>query len=294
MKILLLGADGQLGTELRRSLAPLGTLVSATCDGTLPGGGRCETLDFLRPESIAPLIDRIGADVVVNAAAYTAVDRAEGEPDLAHAINATAPASIATACAARDALLLHYSTDYVFDGSATRPWREDDATAPLGVYGASKLAGERSIAASGVRHLVLRTAWLYALHGSNFLRTMLRLAGEGRDVRVVADQFGSPTPAWLVADVSATVLADGVKTSGVRHLAAGGRASWHDFAMAIFSQAQQRGLIATTPRVDAIESAAYPTRAVRPRYSVLDSRRLRDEYGLVLPDWQDALRRTFE
>lgn len=291
-KILLLGANGQVGQELRRSLAPLGEVVATTRSGELPDGGRCEALDVSELDAIAALIERVGPDVVVNATAHTAVDRAEDEPEAAFRANAEAPARIAQACAARDAALLHYSTDYVFDGSGTRPYREDDATAPLGVYGASKLAGEQAIAASGASHLILRTAWVYATHGANFLRTMLRVGAERDELRVVADQVGSPTPAWLIADVSARILQQGLAESGVRHLVAGGETTWHGFAEAIFERAYAQGLIARKPVVHPIATADYPTRARRPAYSVLDTARLRSEFGLELPDWRAALDRT--
>ncbi|KRA77091.1 dTDP-4-dehydrorhamnose reductase [Lysobacter sp. Root667] len=292
MKILLLGGNGQVGQELRRSLAPLGEVVVTTRSGELPDGGRCEALDLAELDAIAPLFQRVAPDIVVNATAHTAVDRAEDEPELAFRINAEAPGRIARACAMRGAPLLHYSTDYVFDGSGTRPYREDDATAPLGVYGASKLAGEREIAVSGTRHLILRTAWVYATHGVNFLRTMLRVGAERDELRVVADQIGSPTPAWLIADVSAQILRQGVAESGIRHLVAGGETTWHGFAEAIFESASERGLIARRPSVHPIATADYPTRARRPAYSVLDTTRLRRDYGLDLPDWRAALDRT--
>lgn len=291
-KILLLGANGQVGQELRRSLAPLGEVVATTRSGELPDGGRCEALDLAELDAIAPLIERVGPDVVVNATAHTAVDRAEDEPEVAFRANAQAPGRIAQACAARGATLLHYSTDYVFDGSGTRPYREDDATAPLGVYGASKLAGEQAIAASGASHLILRTAWVYATHGANFLRTMLRVGAERDELRVVADQIGSPTPAWLIADVSAAIVRQGLAESGVRHLVAGGATTWHGFAEAIFERAFAQGLIARKPVVHPIATADYPTRARRPAYSVLDTARLRGEYALALPDWRTALDRT--
>jgi dTDP-4-dehydrorhamnose reductase len=293
-RILLLGANGQLGTELRRSLAPLGELVAATRRGILPDGTACERADFDLPETLPALVERIAPAVVVNAAAHTAVDRAEQEPEAADRANARSPAALAAACSARDALLLHYSTDYVFDGSGNRPLREDDPTAPLGVYGRSKLEGERAIARSGCRHLILRTAWVYALHGQNFLRTMLRVGAERESLRVVADQVGSPTPAWLIADATAAILRQGAVESGVRHLVAGGRTSWHGFAEAIFAHAHARGLLERVPRVEAIATSEYPTPAPRPAWSVLDSSRLQAEYGLELPDWREALAGTFD
>lgn len=293
-RILLLGANGQLGTELRRSLAPLGDLAVATRSGVLPDGTTCERADFDHPGTLQALVERIAPGIVVNAAAYTAVDRAEEEPDAADRANAQAPGALAAACAVRDALLVHYSTDYVFDGTGDRPLREDDPTAPLGAYGRSKLEGERAIGRSGCRHLVLRTAWVYALHGQNFLRTMLRIGAERESLRVVADQVGSPTPAWMIADATAAILRQGVAGSGVRHLVAGGRTSWHGFAEEIFAQAHARGLLQRVPRVDAITTSEYPTPAPRPAWSVLDSSRLVGEYGLALPDWRRALSETLD
>ncbi|MBA3487563.1 MAG: dTDP-4-dehydrorhamnose reductase [Lysobacter sp.] len=292
MKILLLGGAGQVGTELRRSLAPLGELVTTTRDGKLHGGAPAVAMDLSDIDSIAPLLARIQPDVVVNATAYTAVDRAESERDAAFRINAEAPARLAIACAAGKATLIHLSTDYVFDGSGTQPYREEDPTCPLGVYGASKLAGEQAIGGSGAHHLILRTAWVYALHGQNFLRTMLRVGADRDELRVVADQIGSPTPAWLIADVIAAILARGVGTSGVRHLVACGQTSWHGFSEAIFLEAHAQGLLERVPRVLPITTADYPTPAQRPVWSVLDTRRLQAEYALALPDWRDALRQT--
>ncbi|MGO4260116.1 dTDP-4-dehydrorhamnose reductase [Lysobacter sp. TAB13] len=295
MKILLLGGDGQVGFELRRSLGALGDVVATTRSGVLnDGGGACEALDLAQLETIAPLLQRVRPDWVVNAAAYTAVDRAESERDAAFAINAAAPARLAELCAGGGIALLHYSTDYVFDGRGTRPYLDTDPTAPLSVYGHSKLAGEQAIGASGARHLILRTAWVYATRGQNFLRTMLRLGAEREELRVVADQHGSPTPAWLLADAAARVLERGIAESGVRHLVAAGQTTWHGFAEAIFETALARGLIARAPRVLPITTADYPTPARRPAYSVLDSGHLRAEYGLSVPDWRDALDATFD
>lgn len=295
MKILLIGGNGQVGHELRRSLAPLGEVVVTTRHGDLPGGS-CVALDLAAAvddvDGIDALMHRVAPDVVVNAAAYTAVDRAEDEPELADRINAQAPGVIARACAARSAQLIHYSTDYVFDGSGRHPYREDAPTSPLGVYGASKLAGERAIAASGAAHLVLRTAWVYGLHGGNFLRTMLRLAAERDELRVVADQIGSPTPAWLIADITATILRRGMAESGVRHLVSAGQTSWHGFAEAIFADAVGAGLIEHAPRVLPITTAGFPTKAQRPAYSVLDTTRLATEYLLDIPHWRQALATT--
>ena len=288
MRILLFGANGQVGTELRRSLAPLGEVVAATRSGALDDGNTCEVADFDAPASLPALIDRIAPDVVVNAAAYTAVDRAESDRDAAFRANAEAPARIADACAARGARLIHYSTDYVFDGHGTRPYREDDPTAPAGVYGASKRAGEVAIAATGADHLILRTAWVYAAHGKNFLRTMLRLAAERDVLRVVADQTGTPTSTALIADMTARVLARR-DVVGIRHLTAAGQTPWHGFAEAIVAGAHARGLLARAVLVEPIATAEYPTPAARPAYSVLDTSRLAADLDVRLPDWTAGL-----
>lgn len=291
MKLLLLGANGQVGTELQRSLASVGEVVAATRSGTLADGRGCEVADFDQPDTLAALLGRIAPDIVVNAAAYTAVDRAETESTAAHRANAETPGVIAEACAARDALLVHYSTDYVFDGSGARPYRPDDATSPLGVYGVSKLAGEQAIRDSGARHLILRTAWVYAAHGKNFLMTMLRLAGERDELRVVGDQFGSPTSAGLIADTTARLLGADVVPTGLHHLTASGQTSWHGFAEAIVQRAAATGRLARAPRVIAIASSDYPTPARRPAYSVLDCSTLEATLGNPLPTWETGLQR---
>ena len=289
MKFLLLGTYGQVGHELRRALAPLGEVVCATRDGQLEGHPGCESADLDRPTTLGALVERIGPDVVVNAAAYTAVDRAEAASEAAFRVNAESPAALAAACASRDALLVHYSTDYVFDGTATRPYREEDPVAPLTEYGRSKLAGEVAIRGSGARHLVFRTAWVYADRGSNFMLTMLRLARERDELRVVADQTGTPTPAALIADVTASILSRPFERSGLWHLTAQGETTWHGFASAIVARAQARGLIAHAPRVVPIATADYPTPARRPAYSRLDCSRLERDFGIVLPEWRAAL-----
>jgi len=290
--ILLLGANGQLGQELQRALAPLGTIVATTRSGALPDGSACEVADFDQPASLAALLDRVQPTVVVNAAAYTAVDRAEGDRDAAFRANAEAPGVLAQWCAQAGVPLVHYSTDYVFDGQGTRPYREDDATAPLGVYGASKLAGEQAIRAAGGRHLIFRTAWVYASHSANFLRTMLRVGAERDVLRVVADQVGTPTPAALIADVTAQALRHDGALSGTWHLTAKGETSWHGFAEAIFAEAVATGVLPRAPKVEAITTAEYPTPAKRPAYSHLDVAKLEQDFGVVLPSWQDGLKRV--
>lgn len=293
-RILLFGGNGQVGTQLRRALAPLGEVVVTTRTGKSSDGVECDTADFDQPAALPALIDRIAPDIVVNAVAYTAVDRAESERDAAFRANAQAPRAIAEACAARDVLLVHYSSDYVFDGQGTRPYREDDPTAPLGIYGQSKLAGEQAVSASGARHMILRTAWVYAAHGNNFLRTMLRLAGERDELRVVADQIGAPTPAALIANVTAKMLAKQPKASGTWHLTSSGETSWCHFAKAIFDSADVRGLVQRTPEVLPIKTADYPTPAARPAYSVLDCSKLQADFGIELPSWQEGLERTLD
>lgn len=295
-RILLLGAAGQVGFELHRSLVPLGNVLPATRDGRLPGAGSALVADLARTETLPALLDAQQPDIIVNAAAYTAVDKAESEPVQAFSINAQAPEVLAKWCAEHGALLVHYSTDYVFDGSATRPYREDDATAPLGVYGRSKLDGELAIRDSGADHLILRTAWVYAARGQNFLRTMLRLGGERDRLRVVADQRGSPVPARWLSAATVAALARGSRigdaaraASGTYHLAAAGETSWHEFAVAILSQAHAAGLITRLPEVEAITSAEYPTPAKRPAYSRLDSERFAQAFGVRMPDWRAGL-----
>jgi dTDP-4-dehydrorhamnose reductase len=294
MTVLLLGGDGQVGRRLRSTLAPLGDLVVTSRGGTLADGTVCEALDLTDLDAIDALIARVAPDIVVNATAHTAVDRAESEPELAHRINAQAPARIAAACAARGAYFVHYSTDYVFDGKGKRPYREDDVTAPLGVYGISKRTGELAIEQSGARHAIFRTAWVYDIHGQNFLRTMLRVGAERDELRVVEDQVGTPTPAWLLADVTAQLLRAPVRRNGLWHLATTGRTSWHGFATAIFEGAVARGLLAKAPRVVPIPTTDYPPPAARPAYSVLDTTAIQRDFGIVLPDWRAALDATLD
>ena len=295
MKILLLGANGQVGTECRRSLAGLGEVICATRDGCLFNGEACEQADFDDPESLYALVHRIGPNVVVNAAAYTAVDKAEQERDAAFLVNAKGPEAIARACAESGAYLIHYSTDYVFDGQGNRPYLPDDPTAPLGVYGESKLAGEEAIRASGCDYAILRTAWVYAAHGKNFLLTMLRLANERDELRVVGDQIGTPTPAGLIADVTAQIVASPNKPSGTWHLTPHGQTSWYGFAEAIIQGAHDRGLLDKRSVVTAISTAEFPTPASRPAWSVLDNRSLEQDWVLTtLPDWKAELFRVLD
>ncbi|MGB3394207.1 MAG: dTDP-4-dehydrorhamnose reductase [Stenotrophomonas sp.] len=289
MTTLVFGGNGQVGRELLRALKPLGKVVATTRSGTLADGSVCEVADFDAPDRLPALLDRLRPSRVVNAAAYTAVDRAEQEPEVAFRANALAPGVIACWCAAHGVPLVHYSTDYVFDGRGTTPYREDEATAPLGVYGSSKRDGEDAVRAAGGRHLIFRTAWVYAAHGGNFLRTMLRVGAERDALRVVADQIGTPTPAALIADVTAQALQHAGGLSGTWHLTASGQTSWHGFAEAIFAEALVAGVLAKVPKVEAIASSEYPTPAKRPAWSVLDNRKLQQDFGIVLPGWRQGL-----
>jgi len=292
MKYLVLGSNGQVGQELLRALSPYGQVIATTRSGKLPDGSACEVADFGHPDSLPALLDRLQPAVVVNAAAYTAVDRAEQDAEAAFLANAQAPGVIARWCAAHDVPFVHYSTDYVFDGQGSAPYREDEPTAPLGVYGTSKRDGEDAVRAAGGRHLIFRTAWVYASHGANFLRTMLRVGAERDQLRVVADQIGTPTPAALIADVTALALQHPGQLSGTWHLTASGQTSWHGFAEAIFAEALASGLLAKVPTVEAIPSSEYPTPAQRPAWSVLDNRKLQQDFGIELPTWQDGLKRV--
>ncbi|MGZ8375700.1 MAG: dTDP-4-dehydrorhamnose reductase [Gemmatirosa sp.] len=279
--VLLLGATGQVGTELRRALAPLGRLV-------LPARADAELTD---PDALRRLVRDTRPDAIVNAAAHTAVDRAEAERDLAFAINATAPGVLAEEAARIDAAIVHYSTDYVFDGAADRPYGEDATATPLNVYGASKLAGEQAVLGSGARALVLRTSWIYGAHGRNFLATMLRIAeaGDRPVVRVVDDQRGTPTASAFVADATATMLTGAPEREawGLYHVTAGGSATWRDFASAIFAGAARRGL--HVPAVERIGTAEFGAPARRPAYSVLDTSRARQVFGIAAAPWESQL-----
>ena len=279
MTILLIGAAGQLGRELKRSLACLGDLVA--CDRS--------QIDLADGTALRAAVRAHAPRAIVNAAAYTAVDRAEQEPDLARRINATAPAILAEEAKRLGALLIHYSTDYVFDGAKPGPYVEYDTANPLSVYGHSKLEGEQAIAASGARSVILRTSWVYGLHGANFMKTMLRLGRERDELRVVDDQVGAPTWTRHLADASAQILGRRDPPTGLYHLAAGGETSWHAYAGAIFELALQLGMIAKIPLIHRIASADYPLPAQRPKNSRLDCSRFTREFGLTLPDWRVGL-----
>ena len=291
MKILLLGKNGQVGWELQRSLSILGDVVA--CDFDSPAELRA---DFSEPESLVALVQRVRPDAIVNAAAHTAVDKAESEPDLARRINALAPGVLAREAAAIGACLVHYSTDYVFDGSGDQPRREDAATAPLSVYGHTKLEGEELIRASGCSHLILRTSWVYAARGGNFARTMLRLAAEREELKVIADQVGAPTGADLLADVTALALwrlRSQPDLSGSYHCVAAGQTTWHEYAQFIIEWARAHGhAVKVAPdRVLSTLTLDYPTPARRPLNSRLDTQKLRRTFGVTLPHWQLGVQR---
>ena len=291
MKLLLLGKRGQVGWELQRSLAPLGEVVALDSKSTE------FQANFTHPEGLVETVLKIRPDVIVNAAAYTSVDKAESEPELARTVNATAPGMIAAAAQEAGALLVHYSTDYVFDGSGTKPWSETDATAPLNVYGATKLEGEQLVAKHCARHLIFRTSWVYAARGSNFVKTMLRLARERDELTVINDQFGAPTGAEMLADVTAhaivQTLRDAQKT-GLYHVVAGGETTWHGFARFVVEQARLSGadLKAGTGAVAPVPTSAFPTPATRPHNSRLATDKLVHAFGLTLPDWKLGVART--
>lgn len=292
MKILLLGKNGQVGWQLQRALAPLGEIVALE---RKDAGG-----DLADPQGLAAAVRAAKPQVIVNAAAYTAVDKAESEPQLARLINTEAPAALAREAAASGALLVHYSTDYVFDGSGSAPWQESDATGPLNVYGATKLAGEQAIAASGCAYLTFRTSWVYAAHGDNFIKTMLRLAATRERLTVIDDQKGAPTGAELIADVTAHAISQTLQQpakAGLYHLTAAGEASWFDYAqyvLALARQARPQGVKTAAGGVQPIASSQYPAAARRPLNSRLDTRRLQAVFGLTLPHWQAGVARVLE
>lgn len=293
MKILLLGKNGQVGWELQRSLAPLGELVALDRHSTEADGG-CG--DLSNPQGLRDTVQRLRPTVIVNAAAHTAVDKAESEKALAHTINAEAPGVLSAAARDVGALLVHYSTDYVFDGSGANPWREDAATGPLSVYGQTKLAGEQAITASGARHLIFRTSWVYAARGGNFAKTMLRLAQERDRLTVIDDQHGAPTGADLIADVTAHAIRQALRdpaTQGIYHLSAAGETHWNGYARFVIDTARQLKpmLAIKAQEVAPVPTSAFPTPARRPLNSRLDTTRLRDTFGLTLPDWRVGVRR---
>ncbi len=290
MNILLFGKSGQVGWELQRSLSVLGSVVALDFDSSDHCG------DFNNPVGIAETVRALRPDVIVNAAAHTAVDKAESEPDFARVLNATTPGVLAEEAARLGAWLVHYSTDYVFDGSGSRPWVETDTPAPLSVYGATKLEGERLIQQSGCQHLILRTSWVYAARGGNFAKTMLRLAQERERLTVIDDQWGSPTGADLLADVTAHALRhlrERPQDGGLYHCVAGGETTWYSYAnyvIALARQAQPAINIKAT-EVAPVPTSAFPTPARRPHNSRLETTRLQATFGLALPHWQQGVAR---
>lgn len=287
-RILLLGADGQLGWQLRRALLPLGEVQACA---------RAD-VDLSQLDALQHLLEQARPDLIVNAAAYTAVDRAETAAELAHLVNAEAPALCARWAARHGAWLVHYSTDYVFDGRLEKAYDEACSPSPLSVYGQSKLAGEQAVAASGCQHLLFRTSWVYAARGSNFAHTMLRLAREREQLRVVADQFGAPTSAELIADVTALALhrvlgdaAFAAQAAGLYHLSAAGSTSWHGYAQYLLEQAASQGMELRCREVLPIATAEYPLPAARPTNSRLDCSRLCRRFGVTLPDWRVQVNR---
>lgn len=292
MKILLFGKGGQVGWELQRSLAPLGELVALDrYDKHLCG-------DLTDLDGISGTVRCVRPDVIVNAAAYTAVDKAESDRPAAHLVNAEAPGVLAAAAQDIGAWLVHYSTDYVFDGSGNKPWEEGDPTAPLGVYGQTKLEGEQRVTHGCVKHLVLRTSWVYAARGSNFPKTMLRLARERGHLTVIDDQFGAPTGAELLADVTAHMVrsvqsVNAGHLSGTYHVAAAGETSWHGYARFVLECASRAGVDLKAPpaNVDAVPTTAFPTPAARPHNSRLSTAKLQSGFGLNLPAWEEGVAR---
>ncbi|WP_426270870.1 dTDP-4-dehydrorhamnose reductase [Dyella kyungheensis] len=299
MNILLLGANGQLGRSFveQGPLAELGSLTCASRDGRRFDGANIEVANFAQPDSLRALLDRIEPQIIINTAAYTAVDRAESEEALAHCINGEAVGHLGEWARRHRALVVHYSSDYVFDGNAARPYTVRAPTNPLGAYGRSKLAGELALQASGAQHFTFRTAWVYGAKGQNFLRTMLRLGTERDLLKVVADQRGTPTPTRVIVDGTIVALQHWLAAApearaqmeGTYHLVTRGETTWHGFASAIFELAQTQGVLNRRPFVEAITAAEYPSPARRPAYSILDTRCFEERFAVTLPVWQDGL-----
>ncbi len=290
MKILLFGKGGQVGWELQRSLQPIGTVVPVDFDSTDFCG------DFSNTDGVIETVRRVLPDIIVNAAAHTAVDKAESEADFARTLNATTPGALARAAAETGAWLMHYSTDYIFDGSGTTPWMEDSPTGPLSVYGRTKLEGETLIRTSGCRHLIFRTSWVYAARGGNFAKTMLKLAQEREKLTVIDDQFGAPAGADLLADLTALALFTAQQrpeVSGTYHVAPQGETTWHGYATHVIGFARAAGvpIKVASDAIAAVPTSAFPTPAKRPANSRLDTRKLRETFGVNLPDWRTGVER---
>ncbi len=291
MKILLLGKNGQVGWELQRALAPLGDVIALDRHSTTHCG------DLSNPEGIAQTVRDTQPDVIVNAAAYTAVDKAESDRENATLINVTSVEALARAAHSVNALLVHYSTDYVFDGSGDRPWKEDDATAPLNTYGKTKLQGEEAITANTAKFLILRTSWVYAAKGNNFAKTMIRLAQERETLSVINDQFGAPTGAELIADstvhaIKATLSQP--EKAGIYHLIASGETTWHAYASLVIDYVRQKGLPLKVTAINTVETTAFPTPAKRPHNSRLNTEKFTTAFGLTLPEWQQGVVRMLD
>jgi dTDP-4-dehydrorhamnose reductase len=287
MRVLLTGVSGQVGGALLSRLQAIGTVIAPDS----------KAFDLVKPDLLADALDRVKPQLIINPAAYTAVDKAEDDREKATAINATAPGVVARWAAARNVPLIHFSTDYVFSGNEGRPWREDDEPMPLSAYGLTKLAGEREIQAAGGCHLILRTSWVYAAHGKNFLCTVARLARERKELRIVADQIGAPTSACLIADAVTKIIADGIDhlrsfcahADGLVHLTASDETSWYGFACSIVEGLRERGISLAVETVVPIRTDEYPTRAKRPHNSRLDLSRWCKISGHVPPHWETAL-----
>ncbi|MDQ7969637.1 MAG: dTDP-4-dehydrorhamnose reductase [Oxalicibacterium faecigallinarum] len=293
MKILLFGKNGQVGWELQRSLASLGHLIS------LDANSRDYCGDFLQPEGLKQTVLQLRPDVIVNAAAHTAVDKAETESAIVRTVNAVAPGVLAQVAEQVGALLVHYSTDYVFDGSGETPWQEDDVAVPLNVYGQTKLESERLVSQYCSRHLIFRTSWVYGARGGNFAKTMLRMAQERDSLSVINDQFGAPTGADLLADITAHAILQALHSpekAGLYHLVAGGCTTWHGYAAFVIEQALRMGvrLKATGEKIQAVPTIAFQTAATRPHNSRLNTRKLQQTFGLVLPQWQTGVLRMLQ
>lgn len=288
MNILLFGKSGQVGWELQRSLAPLGNLIALDVHSSEYCG------DFSNPEGVAETVRRIKPDVIVNAAAHTAVDKAESEAEFARLLNATSVEAIAKEAAKIEAWVVHYSTDYVFPGHGDTPWLETDTTAPLNVYGETKLAGEKALQNHCPRHLIFRTSWVYAGKGNNFAKTMLRLAKERSELSVINDQYGAPTGAELLADCTAHAIRMALmkpEVAGLYHLVAGGTTTWHDYAALVFDEARKAGVSLALTHLNAVPTSHYPTAARRPNNSRLDTTKFKHNFGMVLPQWEKGVKR---
>lgn len=291
MNILLFGKNGQVGWELQRALAPLGQVLALDYSSVEFCG------DFRKPEGIAETVRRVKPQVIVNAVAHTAVDKAESEPDLAELINATSVAALAKAAEEVGALLVHYSTDYVFNGSSDTPWVESDQTAPLNVYGQTKLCGEEAIQQHTSRYLIFRTSWVYAAKGNNFARTMLRLAKDRDTLSVINDQFGAPTGAELLADCTAHAIKTELlnpSVTGLYHLIASGETTWHAYASMVIGYAREKGMVLQVENINPVPTTAFPTPAARPLNSRLDATKFQTTFGLVMPHWELGVKRMLD